>query len=87
MDTEEIIIMLSHRVTKLENEIKLLKKNNNKYLVLLLLFIIIFNYYENTKIYTNKLHMFYDIIYNTFIFIRYSTLTSLLAIILIMIII
>ena len=45
MDTEEAIIILSQRVTKLENEIKLLKNNNNKYFILVLLFIIVFLLY------------------------------------------
>lgn len=79
MDTEEIIIILSQRITKLENDVNTLKNRSNKYLILFLLFIIIFNYYENVRTYPNKLHMFYDIISNTFTLIQYGTLTSLLA--------
>ena len=83
MDTEEEIIILLQRITKLENDMNSFKNRNNKYLLFLLLFIIIFNYFENTTNHKNKSYIYYDLLLNLCNLIRYSTLSSLVAFIMI----
>lgn len=83
IDNNEILERLNILETNVNIINRKLEQSNNKknklIIILVVILILLFNYYESKNIYSYKIYIIYDIVHGCIDFIKYSTLTTLIA--------